>query len=189
MRILAANGVGTLAVVPVLAALLVSLPTQPGSGERQAEMAVQPIAFSHRVHLELGTKCRFCHPSATTGSKAGLPSSSACMVCHQRMPLEGADLDRLFEYHQRGEVIPWVRYYVLAADTFFSHRYHIGAGAHCSDCHGDVQEKDTLADQERMSMAACVGCHLSDGVPTDCGFCHTLGVVQPDRPETGARKP
>lgn len=189
MRVLPSNGVVILAVAPILAALLVSLPIQSRSGEEKTEVAVQPIEFSHRVHSELGTKCRLCHPSASTESKAGLPSSSVCMVCHGGMSLEGADLGRLLEFHQRGELIPWARRYILAADTFFNHRHHMEAGAHCSDCHGKVEEKDTLADQEPMSMAACVGCHLSDGVPTDCGFCHSLGVVPPDRPQTGSRKP
>ena len=182
IRIFPGNGVVTLAMVPVLAALLVSLSTQAPGDEKKTETPVQPIEFSHRVHAELGAKCLFCHPSASTESKAGLPSSSACMVCHQRMPLEGADLGRLRELHQRGEAIPWIRHYVLAADTFFSHGYQMGAGAHCSDCHGKVEDKDTLVDHEPMSMAACVGCHLSDGVPTDCGFCHSLGVVPPQRP-------
>lgn len=189
MRILPAQGVVTLAVVPVLAALLVPLPTQTRTGEKKTRMVVQPIEFSHRVHAELGTKCRFCHPSARTESKAGLPSSVVCMVCHKGIRLESAGLGRLFALHQRGEVIPWVRQYVLAADTFFSHRYHVGAGARCSDCHGRVEEKETLADQEPMSMAACVGCHLSDGVPTDCGFCHALGVIPPDPPQIESRKP
>ncbi len=175
--------------LPVLAALVLSLPIQPQNGEKKADRVVQPIAFSHRLHAEQGATCRLCHPSARRESKAGLPSSSACMVCHEKLPVESTDLGRLFEFHQRSEVIPWVRQTALAADTFFSHRYHLGAGAHCSDCHGKVEERDTLTDQEPMSMAVCVGCHLSDGVPTDCGFCHTLGVPQPDRREAGSRKP
>ena len=103
--------------------------------------------------------------------------------------MESPDLGRLFEFHQRSEVIPWVRQTVLAADTFFSHRDHMEAGARCSDCHGKVEEKDTLVAQEPLSMAACVGCHLSYGAPSDCGFCHSLGVVPPDRREAGSRKP
>ena len=177
--ILQAGGVANLAAAPVLAALLVSLPVPSRGAEEKIAAAVQPIAFSHRVHAGLGTKCLLCHPSALRESRAGLPSSSTCMACHEKLPAEGADLVRLFDFHRRGVAIPWVRYYVLAAGTFFHHRYHLEAGALCDDCHGKVEKKDTLAGQEPMSMAACVGCHLSAGAPSDCGFCHGHGVVPP----------
>lgn len=132
----------------------------------------QPLPFSHRRHAELGTKCPLCHTSVRTASEAGLPTSSICLLCHVTASLEESQHALLEQYSAKGGSIPWKRYYVLADHTFFSHRYHLEAGARCRDCHGKVEEKETLADDKPLTMAECVGCHLSTGAPIDCGFCH-----------------
>lgn len=44
----------------------------------------QPIAFSHRLHAgELTIGCLYCHSAAEKSRRAGIPSASLCMNCHQ----------------------------------------------------------------------------------------------------------
>ena len=45
---------------------------------------VQPIAFSHSLHVrELEVDCLYCHSTATTARLAGMPAANVCMNCHR----------------------------------------------------------------------------------------------------------
>jgi hypothetical protein len=45
---------------------------------------VQPIAFSHRLHVqELEVDCLYCHSGAITARLAGIPAANICMNCHR----------------------------------------------------------------------------------------------------------
>lgn len=187
MRVFSRPRFGTSTALFLLAGLVLQAQPQRRPDQESQEAVPQPISFSHRQHSEMGMKCRFCHSSARSQTRAGLPESATCMVCHAKLAAGSPDLERLVEFHRSQQPIPWVRYYALTPDTFFSHRYHLAAGGRCEDCHGQVEKKDTLAAQKPLSMAECVGCHLSDGVPTDCGFCHTPGLASRQVPTE--RKP
>ena len=34
----------------------------------------QPIQFTHQIHVNLGVQCLYCHPGASRGAVAGLPT-------------------------------------------------------------------------------------------------------------------
>ena len=42
----------------------------------------QPIAYSHRTHIEAGVQCLFCHSGALRSDTAGIPAAEKCMGCH-----------------------------------------------------------------------------------------------------------
>src|SRR2546426_8657021 len=44
---------------------------------------VQPIAYTHKVHLANGMQCINCHTGVDTGPDAALPSVKLCMTCHR----------------------------------------------------------------------------------------------------------
>jgi hypothetical protein len=69
--------------------------------------------------------------------------------------------------------VPWEPVYQIADYVFFSHREHIGrAGAECADCHGPVGERDVMAKERDISMAACMDCHRVKAASLECNFCH-----------------
>src|ERR1700745_2229426 len=47
--------------------------------------AEQPIAYSHKIHIEHGLQCLDCHSGADTGARATIPSVSKCMLCHAKI--------------------------------------------------------------------------------------------------------
>jgi hypothetical protein len=50
----------------------------------QGYAPVQPIAYSHRLHVdELQMDCRYCHSTAMESRHAGIPSGDVCMRCHK----------------------------------------------------------------------------------------------------------
>lgn len=52
-------------------------------GNQQDYEPVQPIQFSHRLHVgELEISCKYCHSEVETSRHAGIPPSSTCMNCH-----------------------------------------------------------------------------------------------------------
>jgi hypothetical protein len=98
----------------------------------------QPIAYSHRAHVEAGVQCLFCHPSALRSPMAGIPSVQKCMGCHAVIEADNPAIQEVAGYWERGEPIPWVRVNAQPDFVFFSHQPHLGAGLNCETCHGDV---------------------------------------------------
>ncbi len=71
----------------------------------------------------------------------GCPSVSSCMGCH--IIVQGRnkpeEVQKLRDYWDRGESIPWVRIYKVADHVKFPHMRHVAkdAGAlECQECHG-----------------------------------------------------
>lgn len=53
-------------------------------GDQTGYAPDQPIAFSHRQHVdELEIGCRYCHGGAVSRAAAGMPSVADCMSCHR----------------------------------------------------------------------------------------------------------
>ena len=54
------------------------------AGKSARIRAVQPIAFSHRLHAgELQVACLYCHSGAESSRHAGIPAANVCMNCHR----------------------------------------------------------------------------------------------------------
>lgn len=134
----------------------------------------QPIPFSHRVHA--GTKqiaCRFCHPFAEYGPRAGLPTMRKCFFCHEYIIPRHPEILKEKMTLQTGKPIEWVRVFYLPDYVQFNHQPHIAwAGFECRQCHGAVEAQDRLF-RTRFKMGFCIDCHRAQGAQIDCWLaCH-----------------
>ena len=137
----------------------------------------QPIAYSHRAHIEAGVQCLFCHPSALRSPMAGIPSVQKCMGCHAVIEADNPAIQEVAGYWERGEPIPWVRVNAQPDFVFFSHQPHLGAGLNCETCHGDVGSMTVARPAVKMDMGWCLDCHLKQPEAkvarlVDCLTCH-----------------
>jgi len=137
----------------------------------------QPIAYSHKVHVEAGIQCLFCHTSALKTPLAGIPSMQKCMGCHDVIATDNPDIQQVASYYESGEPIPWVRVNLQPDFVYFNHQPHLGAGLNCETCHGDVGQMDVTRQTVKMDMGWCLGCHINQpdekvGRLADCLACH-----------------
>jgi hypothetical protein len=138
-------------------------------------VAPQPIAFSHKTHAASGMKCLDCHAGAASKERAGLPDAAQCLLCHNTIKQESAEIRKLAAFSRRGEKLNWVRVYQVPDFVFFSHANHLAAGEQCITCHGDIQQRNVLAKEVSTSMIECMNCHLAREVSRKCHLCHDLG--------------
>ena len=137
----------------------------------------QPIAYSHRVHVEAGVQCLYCHSGALRASTAGIPSVEKCMGCHAVIAKEEPEIQEVAAYAAQGEGIPWARVNVQPDFVFFSHQPHLAASLNCETCHGDVSRMGVAHPVVRMDMGWCLECHLDQPEEkvarlADCVTCH-----------------
>jgi hypothetical protein len=132
----------------------------------------QPVPYSHKFHLSIGLKCTECHTAPGAGESMGIPSVSKCMTCHAAVAKEKPAIMKLAEAAKAKKEPAWVRVYEIPSYVAFSHKAHLGAGAQCSRCHGDVAARDALFKEGDISMGGCMNCHREHKAPNDCGFCH-----------------
>jgi hypothetical protein len=137
----------------------------------------QPLAYSHKVHVEAGVQCLYCHPNALRSPVAGIPSVEKCMGCHEVMVTDSPGVQELTGYWERGEPIPWRRVNTQPKFVYFSHQPHMGAGMSCEACHGNVGQMDTVQPVYKMDMGWCLDCHLEQPQEkvarlADCLICH-----------------
>lgn len=150
-------------------------PVYKGKEEKlPAEVAPQPVRYSHKRHLALGMRCLDCHKGAVEKDQAGLPGTVLCLGCHSTIKTDSPEIRKLAEIHKRGEKIRWVRVYRVPDFVFFSHASHLKAGEQCVTCHGPVQERDVLAKEVSTSMTACMNCHAVRKASNECVLCHQL---------------
>jgi hypothetical protein len=137
----------------------------------------QPIQFPHSTHIGLGAPCLYCHPGATSGPSAGLPSIGKCWGCHQQVQKQSPELDKLKQFVQDSKPVPWVPVAIQPDFVHFNHRPHLAAGVACEDCHGDVSKMTVAKPAVVQNMGWCLECHKRmrplDFVRLgDCATCH-----------------
>ncbi len=137
----------------------------------------QPIAYSHRTHVEAGVQCLFCHSSAMRSDLAGIPSVQKCMGCHTIIATENEAVKALAGYWEKGQPIPWNRVNQQPDFVYFSHQAHLGAGINCETCHGDVGHMTVARPVVKMDMGWCLDCHEKQPENkiarlADCLACH-----------------
>ena len=144
-----------------------------------AQTTVQPIAFPHNTHAgDFQIDCQYCHFSAERSVDAGIPPVASCMGCHTVIQGRNKpeEVNKLRDYWQRGEPIPWVRIYKVADHVKFPHMRHVNAdagGLECQECHGAVEEIDVIQEVEQpLKMGWCVNCHRENDASVDCTVCH-----------------
>src|SRR5688500_15407434 len=101
----------------------------------------QPIPYSHKTHLALGLACAKCHETAETGARATLPPTATCMECHTVVQTESGHIQKLKDWDDKKQAVPWRRVYRLPDYVFFSHTRHVSNGkVTCEVCHGSVSQ-------------------------------------------------
>ena len=142
--------------------------------EMHPEHPVQPIAYTHKVHLAQGLQCVFCHVGVDQGPEAQIPGVTVCMTCHQAIATDKPEIKKIAAYQARGEEIPWVRVYNYSppAHVRFNHAPHIRAGVECSTCHDDMTKQTTAERKVNMTMGFCIDCHKQKQAFIDCDTCH-----------------
>ena len=154
---------------------LVGLATNSGQATDPVSTGefTQPIAFSHKTHIEKGeVPCEFCHIYARRSINSGAPPMAVCFGCHRVIP--GSDDDpqkakinqdaikKLLEFKPKKESILWKKIHDLPDFVHFSHKRHIQADFDCTECHGDIDKHDVLSIDTMisdLSMGWCMKCH------------------------------
>ena len=169
----------------VVAFAILALPAFLCAQESSAEVAAdgegkppQPIAFPHTIHAGVDRiDCQYCHFSAERSVDAGIPPVATCWGCHQQIrgtnEAQQVEIQKVVDYWENAEPIPWVRIYKVADHVHFPHMRHVAAGVDCATCHGDVQEMAVIEEvNQPLSMGWCVSCHIERSVSRDCAVCH-----------------
>jgi formamidopyrimidine-DNA glycosylase len=135
---------------------------------------VQPVQFTHKVHLANALQCVNCHVGVDQGPDAGIPSVSFCMTCHRVIATDKPEIKKVAAYYARGEDIPWERVYGFepSAHVKFNHAPHIRAGVDCKECHGDMTTQTVAERKVNLTMGYCIQCHKQRQASIDCVTCH-----------------
>lgn len=121
---------------------------------------VQPIPFSHAVHVDqLGLDCRYCHNGVEKSWYSNIPAASTCMNCHTTILANDARLALVRESAQTGKPIPWVQIHKTPEYVYFNHSVHVNRGVSCVECHGQINKMDEVYHAKPLSMDFCLNCH------------------------------
>ncbi|HEY1663097.1 MAG TPA: cytochrome c3 family protein [Verrucomicrobiae bacterium] len=121
---------------------------------------VQPVPFSHKVHAgALGIDCRYCHNGVEKSWFSNLPGASTCMNCHSTVLKDDPRLAIVRDSAATGKPIAWVQVHITPDYVYFNHSVHVRRGISCVECHGRVDEMDTVYHAKPLSMSFCLNCH------------------------------
>jgi hypothetical protein len=149
---------------------------------------VQPIPYSHKVHLALGLQCTGCHTNPEASGLMTFPATSICMKCHLTVAKNRPAIEKLASFDKSKTDVPWVRVYKVLPGVNWNHRAHLDAGMKCEMCHGDVSQVDANGMTNFKSvdaMGGCLSCHKLHNAPTNCSTCHSAwapGMVVAKKP-------
>jgi cytochrome c7-like protein len=134
----------------------------------------QPIAYSHKVHIDQGLHCLDCHVRADVSARATIPSVNKCMLCHAKIATEKPEIKKIAAYAAARREIPWQRVYGFdtTAAVKFQHAPHIRAKVGCARCHGDMTQAATAQVLVQHNMGSCLSCHRQNHASEDCATCH-----------------
>lgn len=135
----------------------------------------QPMALSHKRHMEADMKCISCHPGAEEQALARFPTVSDCMDCHGKPRGSHPDEPKVRAYAERKEEIPWVRVDRLPGHVHFSHALHVtSAGMKCEECHRDIliATLPLTVPDIHLKMEDCMHCHRERKANNQCTACH-----------------
>lgn len=134
---------------------------------------VQPVNFSHQIHVEKNQmECQYCHSGVAKSPFATVPSLKLCMGCHEHVLAERPEIKKLKTAWDAGVPIEWEPVNNLPEHVNFTHERHVKAGVGCHSCHGQVQKMPVVEKLASFKMGFCVTCHRENGASTDCGVCH-----------------
>jgi formate-dependent nitrite reductase cytochrome c552 subunit len=121
---------------------------------------VQPVPFSHAKHVgEVGLDCRYCHNAVDQSYHSNIPTAQTCMNCHSIVKKDSPLLAPVRESYEKGTPVPWVWIHTTPDYAYFNHSIHVNRGVSCVECHGKVNEMDTVTHMQPLSMSFCLDCH------------------------------
>lgn len=151
----------------------------PDAAAQRGQALGQPIDFSHKIHAgDNQIACLYCHVGADKGAVATIPAVQTCMGCHRLVAANKPEIQKLKQYWDKQQPIPWRKVYDLSDHVRFTHKRHVKAGIECQTCHGPVETMAVIRLQQDLTMGFCVRCHkqrLNDKhtpASLDCATCH-----------------
>lgn len=128
----------------------------------------QPVKFPHPVHVNtLQMNCAFCHNAAGQSPDPGLPAVGTCMACHTIVGADRPEIQKLSEYWNKKQPVPWVRVHKVPEYVHFPHMRHVNAGVTCQTCHGQVNNMEQVFQAQSLNMGWCVQCHVNGYSPAE----------------------
>lgn len=127
------------------------------------------ILFPHQYHVEEEEiDCATCHAvdKSTSGTDNLLPAMEVCADCHDVD--DESNCNMCHSNVEEAGTSPHITNY----STLFSHEKHIAADLECTTCHGEVTDIGIGQHMQLPGMVACMDCHQSKQVSTDCSTCH-----------------
>jgi hypothetical protein len=126
----------------------------------------QPIPYSHKLHAgALKIPCQYCHSGVEFSKHANIPSLGVCMNCHRVVKTDSPHIQKITQLYNEGKSIEWVRVHELPDHVRFNHQPHIAKGIACQQCHGPIQEMDTVTQNQPLTMGWCLSCHRGQTTP------------------------
>jgi formate-dependent nitrite reductase cytochrome c552 subunit len=127
-------------------------------------MPTQPVPYSHALHVgQLGLDCRMCHTFVDRSAHANIPGPSVCMNCHSpdlgNILGDSPRLAPIRDSYASGQPVPWIKIHNEPDYVFFNHAVHVNRGVSCVECHGQINQMDTVAEAKPLGMAFCLNCH------------------------------
>ncbi len=142
-------------------------------GRQQGYAPVQPIWFSHKIHVtQNNIDCEYCHVDARESRHAGIPSLNVCLNCHNVVK-EGQvsgkrEIAKIFKHLEENKPIEWIKVHNLPDHVYFNHAQHVQAGkVACQECHGPVERMNRVVNYQELSMKFCLDCHREREIITD----------------------
>ncbi|HEY3864154.1 MAG TPA: cytochrome c3 family protein [Verrucomicrobiae bacterium] len=121
---------------------------------------IQPVAFPHSVHVkQLGLDCRYCHNGVEKSWYSNIPATSVCMNCHTQVLKDDPRLAVVRDSAATGKPIEWVQIHKMPDYVYFNHSVHVNRGVSCVECHGHINDMDTVYHAKPLSMTFCLNCH------------------------------
>ena len=153
---------------------------------------VQPVPFSHAKHVqEVGLDCRYCHSNVDKSYHSNVPTSQTCMNCHNQIKATSPLLAPVRDSYEKGTAVPWVWIHQTPDYAYFNHSIHVNRGVSCVECHGKVNEMDTVTHMQSLSMGFCLECHRDPAArlrdPKDVFNLDSKRLVDQGKADTAAK--
>ncbi len=162
----------------------------PPEGTYDGKVVEQPIEFPHDIHTKVNKiNCLYCHTYARRSQVSGIPPTSKCMGCHRIIATDQPRIQKLTEYWEKRQTIPWKKVHDLPDFVHFPHDQHLKrfifdkpevtqnlsvdtVAPVCAYCHGDLRNMTVARKVKPLTMGWCVSCHQANEGPSDCWACH-----------------
>jgi hypothetical protein len=98
------------------------------------------------------------------------------MGCHSLVKTDSPEIQKLTEYWNNKEPIPWNRVHKVPDYVQFPHMRHVNAGVTCQSCHGEIQKQGEggigagykpVEQYASLNMGWCINCHVQGYNPAE----------------------